>query len=199
MSDSQYTASLQQIRRVVPRDKPSVNTSNSARQNGGGNDQCKGSPCILPDACPYKDWRITNKIRIDQSTLIDKWECSGRGIKPWRRPTQTPRSVDDVRRLHVTNRTRVCATAQPRWLTSKHGERPRTSAQNWKVPTKPSAVSQLHRHGQSFDESDHHGGGTSLPVLTGGLVDRFRTIDGTHHDTTYFLQIQGDQRDRPQG
>ena len=65
--------------------------------------------------------------------------------------------------------------------------------------TKPSSVSQVHLRGRRFEESDCHGGGTSLPVPTGGLVDRFWTSNGTHHATAYFLKLRGDQRDQNRG
>ena len=43
-----------------------------------------------------------------------------------------------------------CAAAQPWRLPIEHGERPRTSAWKWKVPTKLSTIFQIYRHRRSL-------------------------------------------------
>ena len=152
MEFSWSTSSLLQIRLVVPRDELAVNPNKSVRKKIGGKDQRRRSPCGFPGAHPSKDrWR-TDKRRVYWDTLINKWECGVRDVEPRRRPTWTTCSDDSGRGVHVTDRIRICAAAQPRQLLTEHGERPRTSARNWKVPTTTSAISKIKRRGQILDK-----------------------------------------------
>ena len=44
-----------------------------------------------------------------------------------------------------------------------------------KFQQKSSDASQIHRRGRSLEKADHHGGGTSIPIPTGGSAHRVRT------------------------
>ena len=116
MAFSYSTSILQNIRRVVSSYEPAVDPITSVRQNGGASEQRRGSLHGLPDAYPSKYLRITDKIRTDQNTSIDHWECGVRGVKRWRRLTRTPRADDDGQRVQGTYRICVCAAVQPRRL-----------------------------------------------------------------------------------
>ena len=111
------TYRLKHIRPIVPSDEPAVKPNKSVRLNDRSNEKCQGSPCGLPDVHPSKYRRKIDKRRTDQSTSIDQWERSVRGIKPWKRLTQTPLSDNDGREVHGTYMIRVCAAAKPRRLT----------------------------------------------------------------------------------
>ena len=119
MAYSYSTPRLQQIRRVVPRDKPSLKPKNIARWCDRGNKQCRGIPCGIPDTYPSEDWKRTNKRRTNQSTWL----------------VRTPRSDNDSRGVQDTGGICIFANSQSWRLPTDHGERPRTSARNWKVPT----------------------------------------------------------------
>ena len=150
MVSSYYTSSLQHIRQVVPWDEPTVNPKKSARQYGRSNKQCWGSSRWLPDAYPSKYWQRNDKRRTDWSPSIYQLECGVCGVEPHKRTTRTPRADNDGRGVHVTFRIHICTAAKPRRLPTNNGKCPRTSARNWKVPTKLSTVSQIQLHVWSF-------------------------------------------------
>ena len=56
----------------------------------------------------------------------------------------------------------------------------------------------MHRHGRSTKEVDSHGGTTSIPVPTGGTVDRFRTGDRATISPESFQLLRDDGRNQPQ-
>ena len=119
-----------------PKEEPIVDPNKSAGRYDRDNKQCRWSPRGLANVYPSKHLQRTDNIRTDLSTSIGKWECVVCGFEPWRRPTKTPHADYDGCRVQGTNRIRVCAAAQPRQLPTKHGERPRTSAWNWKISDK---------------------------------------------------------------
>ena len=149
MASSSLNLPLQQIRWVGPRDEPTVDLTKSERNCGRENKQRWGSPHGLPENHTLEDWRRTNKRSTDWFTSIGQWKCGVRGVKPWRRPAQKPCADDDKQGIHDTDRLCVCAAVQPSQLTANNGNRPITSARNWKVPTKPSAIQEIHRRGRS--------------------------------------------------
>ena len=96
MASSYFTSSLRQIRRFVPRDEPAVSPNKIARRFGGGKKQCQGSPFGFPNTYPPKYWMITNKRMTNRSILFGQGGCGACGVKPWRRPAQTPCADDDI-------------------------------------------------------------------------------------------------------
>ena len=64
-------------------------------------------------------------------------------------PVWTPRDNVDSLGIYVTDGLHFCATVQPIQLPTNNGNRPRESAWNRKVSTKPSTFLKIHFHGQS--------------------------------------------------
>ena len=58
----------------------------------------------------------------------------------------TPHADYDSRGIHGTESIRICATTQPSKLPSNYGNRPRASARNRKVLTKPITIQKIHRY-----------------------------------------------------
>ena len=139
---------LQHIRQVVPWEEPAVNTKKNARRNCRVNKQRWGSLCVLSNTYPPKYWRRNNNIMPNQTTSIVQWEFRFRVVKHRRRVAQTPRADNDKQGLSSTDGFRVFSAAQPGLLPANHRKRPRTSARNWEVPKKSSAVPKIHRHRQ---------------------------------------------------
>ena len=140
---------IQQIRLVVLQDKPAVDTTNSARLNGGGNTQRQGSPHRLSNTHTSKYQRKTDKIITDWSTSIHQWKCGVCGVEPWRRLARATRTVGYSLGIHRTNKLRICVTARPRQLPTKEGNLPRASARNRNVLKKSSDIQKIHYRGRT--------------------------------------------------
>ena len=132
--------------------------------------------------------------RPDQYTSIDQLECSVRGVKPRKRPIWTPRADNDGQGVHGIDRIRVCAAVHYRQPPTEHEGHPITRAWNRKVSTKSSAVLKIHCRGQSPEKSDRHGGGTSLPIPTGGSAHRVWIGVPTYHAVASIFQLRGGQQ-----
>ena len=156
------------------------------KKNGRGNKQRLVIPCRLPNTDTYKDRQRTDKRSNARSTSINQWKCGVRGVEPQRRPARTPQAENDSRVIRGTNGLQFYATAQPRWLPTNDGNRPRGSVWNQKVSTKPSAIQKIHHRGGSPKKSDLHDGSTSIPVPTGGPVNRIWTSFCDLYATEYF-------------
>ena len=167
------------------------------RRHREGNKQRQGSPCGLSNTYLSKNQGINNKRRPNRTILIDQWECGVCVVKPWRRSSWTPRTDNYKREIHRTDGFHICAAAQPGRLPANHGKRPRTSARNWEVPTKSSAVPKIHRRWRSLKKANHHSGWISFNVPTGGPADRIWASVLPYHNTTYLLEIRDDRRNRP--
>ena len=68
-------------------------------------------------------------------------------------------------------------------------ERPRTSAWDWKVLTKPSAVLKVHHRGRRLKRVYCHSGGTSISVPTGGSAHRVQIGVLNYHTAESICQI----------
>ena len=110
----------------------------------------------------------------------------------------TPLTNYDRRGIHVTNGLRVCATAQPRRLTTNYGNHPRASAQNRNFSKTPSTIKKIQCRGRGPKKADHHGGATISSVPTGITVNRIWTGFRASYVTAYFYLLWGDRRNRPQ-
>ena len=164
---------------------------------GGDNKQRRGIPIRLPNNHTSEYRRRTNKRSTDKFTPIGQCKFGVYGIGLWRRPEQTPHADNENRGMHGTYGLQFCATTKPRQLTANNGNRPRTSAWNWKVPTKPSAIQEIHRHGRSHKKSDHCGGGTIIPVPTGVPSNSIWTGVSAHHAIASINKLRYNIRNRP--
>ena len=144
--------SHQQIRSVLPRGKPSVKPNKSAKRHVGGNNQRWRVPCGITNNCPYKDWRRTHNKGTHQDTPISQRECNVCVVEPQRILEQTPFTDNEIRGICSIDGFRLFVSVQPGRLPNNHGKRPRPSAPKWKVPTKSSAVSKIHRRWRSFEK-----------------------------------------------
>ena len=150
----------------------------------------RGSPHGLPESDTTQDWRISNNISSNWSTLTHKWKCGVHGVKNQTRPEKTPRAHHDFVRLHGTDRLCVCATTKTQQLLPNNGDRPRASAQNRKFPTKSSPVHMMHCREQSNKKTDRHRSTTIIPIPTDGPVGGLRTGHRTANYATLVHFVQ---------
>ena len=76
---------------------------------------------------------------------------------------------------------------------------PKKKRSEMKSSDKPSDVSKIHRRGGSLEKLDRHGGGTSLPIPTGGSSHRVWIGVRTYHATESIFQLRSDQQNWPWG
>ena len=126
-------------------------------------------------------------------------KCGVSGIKTWRSLSRITWAKNFIGGLYGTDRLRVCATTQHLRLPTNYRYRPRANAQNRTVTTKPSTFQNMHRHGRSTEKPGRHGGTTSLPVPTGGLIGEFWTGDHVPNAPAYFQLLRGERKNWPQG
>ena len=107
--------------------------------------------------------------------------------------TDTSRWLRQERNTRHRQSTSLCTT-QPRQLRTNNGNRPRTSAGNWNVLTKRTAIQEIHHHGWSHIKPDCHGGGTSLPVPTNEPVGMVFTGIRTYHATESINKLRVDKQ-----
>ena len=131
-----YILPLQNIIRVVPQDKPTVDITKSSRQNDRCNKQHWGSHSRLTDSNTFQNRRRTDEIISDWVRSTDQWKYGICGIKPRSRTVQTPHANNYRWVLNGTDGLRIFATAKPWQLTPEYRDRLIASAWNQKDPTK---------------------------------------------------------------